>query len=104
MTAVFGSALLAVFVNLSIFLLIGATSAVTYNVVGHFKTVLILASRCVRCWCRCTTAHTSFPFRSLPVSLSSQSSVRRSGWLTCTWSLVVCALADHAATSSLAAT
>jgi len=41
--AVFGSAVLAVFVNMSIFLLIGATSPVTYNVVGHFKTVLILA-------------------------------------------------------------
>ncbi len=42
---VVGSAVLAVFVNLSIFLLIGATSAVTYNVVGHFKTILILAFR-----------------------------------------------------------
>lgn len=41
--AVLGSAVLAVFVNLSIFLVIGATSAVTYNVVGHFKTILVLS-------------------------------------------------------------
>jgi solute carrier family 35, member E3 len=44
--AVIGSAVLAVFVNMSIFLLISATSPVTYNVVGHFKTVLILSFRC----------------------------------------------------------
>jgi solute carrier family 35, member E3 len=45
--AVIGSAVLAVFVNMSIFLLISATSPVTYNVVGHFKTVLILSFRSV---------------------------------------------------------
>jgi solute carrier family 35 protein E3 len=43
-SVVVASAVLAIFVNLSIFLVIGATSAVTYNVVGHFKTVLIIAS------------------------------------------------------------
>lgn len=29
---------------MSIFLVIGATSPVTYNVVGHFKTVIILTA------------------------------------------------------------
>lgn len=41
---VIGSSLLAIAVNGSVFLLIGATSPVTYNVVGHFKTVLILSA------------------------------------------------------------
>ncbi|KAJ3215057.1 hypothetical protein HK099_006547 [Clydaea vesicula] len=36
------SAALAFFVNLSTFLIIGKTSAVTYNIVGHFKLCLIL--------------------------------------------------------------
>ncbi|GAB4823538.1 hypothetical protein N2152v2_010584 [Parachlorella kessleri] len=37
------SALLGLLVNLSTFLVIGATSSLTYNVVGHIKTVLILS-------------------------------------------------------------
>eukprot|EP01025_Chloroclados_australasicus_P007289 TRINITY_DN1232_c0_g4_i2.p3 TRINITY_DN1232_c0_g4~~TRINITY_DN1232_c0_g4_i2.p3 ORF type:complete len:338 (-),score=45.45 TRINITY_DN1232_c0_g4_i2:1107-2120(-) len=44
-TAVFAillSAVLGLLVSLSTFLLIGATSALTYNVVGHLKTVVIL--------------------------------------------------------------
>lgn len=36
------SAILGLLVNLSTFLVIGATSSLTYNVVGHVKTVLIL--------------------------------------------------------------
>lgn len=36
------SCLASFFVNLSIFLLIGKTSPITYNAVGHFKLVLIL--------------------------------------------------------------
>ncbi|TPX32784.1 hypothetical protein SmJEL517_g04179 [Synchytrium microbalum] len=36
------SAIFAFFVNISIFLVIGKTSAVTYNVLGHFKLCLIL--------------------------------------------------------------
>lgn len=36
------SAALGLLVNLSTFLVIGATSSLTYNVVGHVKTVLIL--------------------------------------------------------------
>ncbi|KAJ3114882.1 hypothetical protein HK098_007133 [Nowakowskiella sp. JEL0407] len=36
------SASLAFFVNISIFLVIGKTSAVTYNMVGHFKLCLII--------------------------------------------------------------
>jgi len=38
------SAALAFFVNLSIFLVIGRTSAVTYNVVGHFKLCVVIFS------------------------------------------------------------
>eukprot|EP01112_Ceratiomyxa_fruticulosa_P002976 TRINITY_DN1338_c0_g1_i2.p1 TRINITY_DN1338_c0_g1~~TRINITY_DN1338_c0_g1_i2.p1 ORF type:complete len:345 (+),score=51.87 TRINITY_DN1338_c0_g1_i2:558-1592(+) len=38
------SAVLAFFVNLSIFLVIGRTSAVTYNVVGHFKLCVLIFS------------------------------------------------------------
>lgn len=37
------SAVLGLAVNLSTFLVIGATSSLTYNVVGHVKTVIILA-------------------------------------------------------------
>jgi solute carrier family 35 protein E3 len=37
------SAVLGLLVNLSTFLVIGATSSLTYNVVGHVKTVIILA-------------------------------------------------------------
>lgn len=37
------SAALGMLVNLSTFLVIGATSSLTYNVVGHIKTVIILA-------------------------------------------------------------
>jgi len=36
------SCFLAFVVNLSIFLVIGTTSPVTYNVLGHFKTVVVL--------------------------------------------------------------
>lgn len=41
-TAIMLSALLGLLVNLSTFLVIGATSSLTYNVVGHIKTVIIL--------------------------------------------------------------
>ena len=37
------SAVLGLLVSVSTFLLIGATSALTYNVCGHIKTVIILA-------------------------------------------------------------
>ena len=40
--AILVSALLGLLVNLSTFLVIGATSSLTYNVVGHVKTVIIL--------------------------------------------------------------
>jgi len=40
--AIFVSAVLGLMVNLSTFLVIGATSSLTYNVVGHVKTVIIL--------------------------------------------------------------
>ncbi|KXZ48558.1 hypothetical protein GPECTOR_27g729 [Gonium pectorale] len=46
-SAIVVSALLGVLVSLSTFLVIGATSSLTYNVVGHFKTVLILTGGCV---------------------------------------------------------
>ncbi|TPX38916.1 hypothetical protein SeLEV6574_g07521 [Synchytrium endobioticum] len=39
---IFLSACLAFFVNISIFLVIGKTSVVTYNVLGHFKLCLII--------------------------------------------------------------
>ncbi len=42
--AIGASCFLSVGVNYAIVALIAATSAVTYNVVGHFKTVLILAA------------------------------------------------------------
>lgn len=40
--AILISAVLGLLVNLSTFLVIGATSSLTYNVVGHVKTVIIL--------------------------------------------------------------
>uniref|UniRef100_A0A0G4H1E7 Sugar phosphate transporter domain-containing protein n=1 Tax=Chromera velia CCMP2878 TaxID=1169474 RepID=A0A0G4H1E7_9ALVE len=40
----FGSAFCAYLVNLSIFLVIGKTSAISYNVLGHCKTVAVLLS------------------------------------------------------------
>ena len=40
--AILLSAILGLLVNLSTFLVIGATSSLTYNVVGHVKTVIIL--------------------------------------------------------------
>ena len=39
---IFGTCLFAIGVNLSTFSLIGKTSSVTYQVIGHFKTVLLL--------------------------------------------------------------
>jgi len=41
---IIGTAILAVGVNVSCFALIGKTSAITYQVVGHLKTILILIS------------------------------------------------------------
>ncbi|GFR52873.1 hypothetical protein Agub_g15504 [Astrephomene gubernaculifera] len=41
------SSLLGILVSLSTFLVIGATSSLTYNVVGHLKTILILAGGCL---------------------------------------------------------
>lgn len=41
--AILASSVLAFLVNLSIFLVIGKTSAVTYNVLGHFKLCVILS-------------------------------------------------------------
>jgi solute carrier family 35 protein E3 len=43
MGAIFVSSCLAFLVNLSIFLVIGKTSPVTYNVLGHFKLCVILS-------------------------------------------------------------
>eukprot|EP00759_Apiculatamorpha_spiralis_P040539 PhF_6_TR39083/c0_g1_i1/m.58489/K15285/SLC35E3; solute carrier family 35, member E3 len=43
MAVIFLSCILAFAVNISIFLVIGKTSPVTYNVLGHFKLTLILA-------------------------------------------------------------
>jgi solute carrier family 35 protein E3 len=43
-TAIFASSVLAFLVNLSIFLVIGRTSPVAYNVLGHFKLCVILLS------------------------------------------------------------
>lgn len=40
--AILISSILAFLVNLSIFLVIGATSPITYNVLGHFKLTVIL--------------------------------------------------------------
>ncbi|PNH06400.1 Solute carrier family 35 member E3 [Tetrabaena socialis] len=41
------SAVLGLLVSLSTFLVIGATSSLTYNVVGHLKTIIILSGGCV---------------------------------------------------------
>ena len=41
------SAVLGLLVSLSTFLFIGATSSLTYNVVGHFKTIIILTGGCL---------------------------------------------------------
>ena len=41
------SAALGLLVSLSTFLVIGATSSLTYNVVGHIKTVIILVGGCM---------------------------------------------------------
>lgn len=41
------STVLGFFVNWSTFLIIGATSPLTYNIVGHCKTVLIVAGGCI---------------------------------------------------------
>lgn len=45
--AIMISAGLGLLVSLSTFLVIGATSSLTYNVVGHLKTVIILTGGCV---------------------------------------------------------
>eukprot|EP00195_Chlamydomonas_chlamydogama_P008271 CAMPEP_0202906904 /NCGR_PEP_ID=MMETSP1392-20130828/40662_1 /ASSEMBLY_ACC=CAM_ASM_000868 /TAXON_ID=225041 /ORGANISM="Chlamydomonas chlamydogama, Strain SAG 11-48b" /LENGTH=371 /DNA_ID=CAMNT_0049595587 /DNA_START=223 /DNA_END=1338 /DNA_ORIENTATION=+ len=45
--AIFISAVLGLLVSLSTFLVIGATSSLTYNVVGHLKTVIILTGGCL---------------------------------------------------------
>lgn len=44
--AILFSAVLGLMVSLSTFLVIGATSSLTYNVVGHLKTVIILSGGC----------------------------------------------------------
>jgi len=45
--AILVSSLLGLFVSLSTFLVIGATSSLTYNVVGHIKTLIILSGGCI---------------------------------------------------------
>ncbi|KAG2438048.1 hypothetical protein HXX76_005660 [Chlamydomonas incerta] len=45
--AIIISAILGLLVSLSTFLVIGATSSLTYNVVGHLKTVIILSGGCM---------------------------------------------------------
>lgn len=45
--AIMFSAVLGLLVSLSTFLVIGATSSLTYNVVGHLKTVIILTGGCL---------------------------------------------------------
>jgi solute carrier family 35 protein E3 len=45
--AIIISAVLGLLVSLSTFLVIGATSSLTYNVVGHLKTVIILTGGCL---------------------------------------------------------
>ncbi len=47
MAAIVVSAALGLLVSLSTFLVIGATSSLTYNVVGHIKTVIILSGGCL---------------------------------------------------------
>ncbi|KAJ5072450.1 solute carrier family 35 member e3 [Anaeramoeba ignava] len=44
---IFTSAFLSFFVNISIYLLIGKTSALTYNIFGHTKSVCILIAHFV---------------------------------------------------------
>lgn len=44
LSAILGTGVLSFCVNLSIFLVIGKTSPIAYNVLGHFKLVCILAS------------------------------------------------------------
>ncbi|GIL90469.1 hypothetical protein Vretifemale_18118 [Volvox reticuliferus] len=46
-SAILISAVLGLLVSLSTFLVIGATSSLTYNVVGHLKTVIILTGGCL---------------------------------------------------------
>jgi solute carrier family 35 protein E3 len=41
------SAVLGLLVSLSTFLVIGATSSLSYNVIGHIKTVIILTGGCL---------------------------------------------------------
>ena len=41
------SSVLGLLVSLSTFLVIGATSSLTYNIVGHLKTVTILTGGCL---------------------------------------------------------
>ena len=43
LAAILLSAALGLLVSLSTFLVIGATSSLTYNVVGHLKTIIILS-------------------------------------------------------------
>jgi solute carrier family 35 protein E3 len=45
--AILFSAVLGLLVSLSTFLVIGVTSSLTYNVVGHLKTVIILSGGCL---------------------------------------------------------
>lgn len=45
--AILMSAILGLLVSLSTFLVIGATSSLTYNVVGHLKTCIILTGGCL---------------------------------------------------------
>lgn len=52
------SCLIAVFVNFSTFLVIGKTSPVTYQVLGHLKTCLVLAFGY-------TLLHDPFTFRNI---------------------------------------
>eukprot|EP00210_Caulerpa_lentillifera_P005680 g5432.t1 len=46
-SAILVSAMLGLLVSLSTFLVIGATSSLTYNVVGHLKTCIILTGGCL---------------------------------------------------------
>lgn len=46
-TAIAISSVLGLLVSLSTFLVIGATSSLTYNIVGHLKTVTILTGGCL---------------------------------------------------------
>ena len=43
-TAIFGSAILAFLVNLSTYIVIGSTSPLTYNMIGHSKLIIIILS------------------------------------------------------------